>query len=476
MAPVINLEVKEIAKYSLKTKLSLIIILITLFTVLSISFLANFFINKHFQSYIIKKQEQTTQEIIGTLDNYYNKNANSWDIDSIQTLGMHSLYDGYIIKVYDVKNQLIWDAESHNMGLCAKIMTEISEKMELTYPRINGKFTSNNFTLTQNNMSIGSVDISYFGPYFLNENDFQFLNILNIILISIGIFSFIFSIIIGWLISKPLTNIILKISKVTQKMTSGNNIIKIEEKTNTKELDELISSINYLSDSLNRQENLRKQLTSDVAHELRTPLTTVATHIEAMIEGVWEPTSERLKSCYEEIIRITKIIHDLENIAKIERDNLELKKTYIDLYEIANKVLNSFEIDIKNKNLKVSITGSASNILADRDRISQVIFNLLSNAIKYTPDYGEININFSESEESIIFTVKDSGIGISKDELPFIFERFYRADKSRNRNTGGTGIGLAVVKSIISAHGGKVDVQSKLNEGSCFYVTLPKQL
>lgn len=340
-------------------------------------------------------------------------------------------------------------------------------------PKLDGEFTSQSYDLGKNGQIVGTVNIGYFGPYFLSENDFQFLRALNALLIGIGALSLVFSVVMGWYMAKRLTSPILKTVAVAKQMSGGDTAMRIEEKSSIKELSELIGSVNHLADSLSTQENLRKQLTADVAHELRTPLTTVGAQIEAMIEGVWEPTPKRLQSCQEEIIRISKLVVDLENLAKVESGNLKLDKTYISLKEISEKVVRNYETEIRTKNLSVTIDGICPDIMADYNRISQVMINLLSNAIKYTPHDGSILVTISATADFVEVSVKDTGIGISEVELPFVFERFYRADKSRNRMTGGSGIGLAIVKSIITAHGGSVSVESRLNEGAEFKLKLP---
>ena len=461
-------------KHSLRTKLSLTIALVMLLTVASISFLSNILIQKEFTNYLTIQQEKRTQEIIDSLSQQYDVNTKTWDADFVHTIGMYALYDGYIVKVYDLQNQTIWDAETCDMSLCTKVMDDISHRMDTKYPQINGEFMSKTLPITKDGEVIGTANISYFGPYFLSVDDFQFLNALNTILIGIGIFSLVFSVIVGTILAKRLSSPILKTVNVAKQISDGDYDVRIEEDSNTRELNELIIAVNHLADSLGKQESLRKQLTANVAHELRTPLTSIGTHIEAMIEGVWEPTNERLQSCHEEILRIGKIIQDLENLAKVESENLKLDKTQINLTELSEKAVGNFEADIDKKNLKVSIDGTSSDIFADRDRISQVLINLVSNAVKYTPENGVIKIFISEDKQFVRLRVNDNGIGIPQDELPYVFERFYRADKSRNRMTGGSGIGLAIVKSIVSAHGGMVEAESHLNEGSCFIVKLPK--
>jgi signal transduction histidine kinase len=341
-------------------------------------------------------------------------------------------------------------------------------------PGTAGKFTVNNYDLKRDGYLIAEASISYFSPYFYNDDDFRFLDALNVILAGGSIFSLLLAISVGWVLARHMSSPIRKTAEIAKQMSGGNYVVRMEETTNIRELGELMHSVNQLAHSLSRQESLRKQLTADVAHELRTPLTNIATHIEAMMEGIWDPTPERLSSCHEEIERINKLIQDLENLAKVESDNLKLDKTQISLLELLKKTLSSFEADIAVKKLNVSVDGICPDVLADQRRMQQVLINLLSNAVKYTRPGGTIHMAFSETNDSVLLAVEDNGIGIPQEELPFIFERFYRADKSRNRLSGGSGIGLAVVKAIVTAHGGKIEVKSHFENGSSFLVTLPK--
>jgi len=461
-------------EFSLRSKLSLSIALVVLLTVALISFLSNYLIRDQFKDYVTNQQQKTARQIVESISVQYDAAAESWNTDFIHTIGMYALYDGYIVKVYDKDGKSLWDAETCDMDLCVRVMDDISYRMMTEYPLINGKFTTATYTLRQGMREIGTVSIGYYGPFFLSEEDFHFLDSLNRILIGIGVFSLLISAITGIFLAKHLSRPILKTVEMTRDIADGKYSARIRENTGTKEVDQLIGSINHLAQSLEKQEALRRQLTADVAHELRTPLTTVQTHMEAMLEGIWEPTPERLESCYDEMNRLGNLVSDLENLAKVESENLKLNKSRISLREMTEKVLVNYEKEMKDRNLSVEVAGNCSDISADRDRIGQVLVNLISNAVKYTPDGGEIQITLSDTEDSVVFNIRDSGIGIPEEEIPYIFERFYRADKSRNRNTGGSGIGLAIVKSVVSAHGGTVEVESRLNEGSNFIVKLPK--
>ena len=197
--------------------------------------------------------------------------------------------------------------------------------------------------------------------------------------------------------------------------------------------------------------------------------------MEAMIDGVWEPNKERLSSCHEEILRINRLVGDLEKLSKYEGENLILNKSAFDIKELVMTISNNFETDFKNKAIKFSISSESLFLKADRDKISQVFVNLLSNAVKYTPPGGNISITTYKDLDDNCIKIKftDTGYGISLEDLPYIFERFYRADKSRNRMTGGSGIGLAIAKAIIDAHEGGISVTSEIDKGTEFIVSLP---
>jgi signal transduction histidine kinase len=192
------------------------------------------------------------------------------------------------------------------------------------------------------------------------------------------------------------------------------------------------------------------------------------------MEGVWEPTPERLKSCYEEIGRLSGLVSDLEKLSQAENDGTNLRKTPVDLLEAARAVSAGFARGCAKKHIALAVAGASAVVLADKDRISQVIANLLANAVRYTPENGHIRITARDTPEHGVLAVEDDGIGISEQDLPLIFERFYRADASRTRKTGGAGIGLAIVRSIVAAHDGTVTAESRMGHGSRFTVMLPK--
>ncbi|MDR1156715.1 MAG: HAMP domain-containing protein [Oscillospiraceae bacterium] len=456
---------------SLQARLSLTIALAVLLTVALISLLANLLISRRFENYIMRQQSVRTADIVENILHQFN--GLTWDTEALHAAGMYALYDGYIVKVYDKEDRLVWDAENHDMTLCHQVMDEISQRMEKRRPS-GGQFVTRDYPLLHDGRPVGRTSIGYYGPYFLSENDFQFLSALNEILVSVGLFAMAVAFVIGGLLARRLARPITKTVDITKQIAEGNYAIRFEERTKTRELSELVATVNHLSVALRRQETLRKRLTADVAHELRTPLAAVGAHLEAMLEGVWEPTAARLRSCHEEIRRLGTLVQDLECLAQVDSDNTHLDLAPVNLLEAARSASESFSAALRNKQLTLTVEGPAVAVLADRDRLSQVTTNLLSNAVKYTPEQGRIRLTTADLGTQGALSVEDTGPGIPETSLPLLFERFYRADQSRARETGGAGIGLAIVKSIVEAHQGTVTVESRPGEGSRFTVTLPK--
>ena len=307
------------------------------------------------------------------------------------------------------------------------------------------------------------------------ENDIQFFNAANKIIDIIGIISIGSIIIISIIISKSIANPILKVSKMAKLIGEGNYKKEVSYKSNIREIDDLISSINKLSNELKEQENLRKQLTEDIAHELRTPLTSIIGHLDTIIAGVWQPTNERLISINEEVIRITNLVDKLRKLAKFDKEKNNLNKEIVDLKKYIKSIAYNYEGKALEKNIIIKYKLEDIKALIDKEKFAQVIINILANAIKYNNGNNEIYISSFKKDDNIVISIKDYGVGIAKSEQKNIFERFYRVDKSRGANEKGMGVGLTIAKSIVNAHGGEIKVYSEINKGSEFIITLPNE-
>jgi two-component system phosphate regulon sensor histidine kinase PhoR len=231
---------------------------------------------------------------------------------------------------------------------------------------------------------------------------------------------------------------------------------------------------------LKELEKIRQDFVANVSHELRTPLTTIKGYAETLLEGALK---EEVAFQFVQIIRrhtdrLTKIVEDLLMLSKIESREFQLKKEVISLPGFIDDVIDFVKELAEKKKISISRDQipSSLSVEADRNYLEQVLINLLDNAIKYTPEGGSVTISPIEKDAGEIeFSIEDNGIGIPKEDLPRIFERFYRVDKGRSQELGGTGLGLSIVKHLIQAHGGKVWVVSQPGKGSTFCFTLPKQ-
>jgi len=468
-------------KYSLRTKLSLSYIAVVLISVLPISIITNLLLDKHFKEYIIENQEQKNIEIVFQVKQQY-KSDSEWDMAAIGNICINALKQGMIIKVMDSSEKIIWDARSHDNELCEQMLAHIEKNMSSRYPNWEGRYVEKIYPITNNLNKVGKVIIGYYGPYYFNDSDLAFINTINRLLVGVGVFSLVLSFLFGSFMARKLSTPISRVITTAQMISKGYFADRLTEPSGTKEIAQLTETINNLAETLENQEVLRKRLTADVAHELRTPLATLQSHMEAMIDGIWKPDIERLKSCHEEIIRINRLVGDIEKLAKYESENIILTRTNFDIFELTKHIIQNFENDFTNKNITLELSGENETINADKDKISQVIVNLLSNALKYTQPGGAVQVeikgkgNGTKTNDTVEIVIKDTGTGIPPEDLPYIFERFYRADKSRNRLTGGSGIGLTITKAIVDAHKGKIEVKSKVGEGTEFIVSLPKGL
>ncbi len=461
-------------KQKISTQLAAGFAFIVLITVAVISITANGLISHQFEQYVAQQRKMSSEQLAQSLSFQYHAEDGTWNVDYIHGLGMYALKDGYLIRLSDAEGQVIWDAENHDMTLCHQIMQDIRTQMSQRRPDLDGNFTTYRYDLKQNDEVIGYLDVSYYSPYYLNESDFRFLDSLNRILLVVGICAAAAAAAAGAVLAKSLSVPLLKVTEITRKISDGDYGARLEnENGQTQEIAALSGAVNHMAERLERQETLRRRLTSDVAHELRTPVANVSLNLEMILDEVWEPTKDQLQSCYEELGRISGIISDLEKLRQMEAENMNLELEPVNLLELAQAVETAFEPDLKKKKLTCEVSGEAAAVMGDQRRLHQVIFNLVSNAVKYSTEGGSIQIRVKQEKHKAVLIVEDQGIGMAEEELPLIFERFYRTDLSRSRKTGGAGIGLAIVKAIVQAHQGTVTVTSKVGCGSRFTVTLP---
>jgi signal transduction histidine kinase len=504
---------KQRFTFTLRNTLLVTFVVFILAAVMSIGAGVNYFAKKSFTSYARENIQERNREITAVMAEQYDPINGVFNEAALETMGMYFVHQGYIVQVRDTNGSIVWDARACDMEECASVISEIQTRMENEH-YLSGAFKRDHYFINDTKGSgefIGEVSIETYGPFFYSKGESEFLKNLNRFLLAAGILFTILGLLISALLASGLSRPILRAAEASRRISGGEFSVRIPGRHLTRELGELSQSVNELASALENGERWQKRLTADIAHELRTPLTCLQGTIEAMIDGVWEPSPERLAGCHEEVRRLHKLVDDLNELSVIEKETLILNKSNFDLAKLLEAAAERFFPLAQEKGIEIrvevptstgpsvgsgEVSGSAvehtgRNILpvnADYDRIMQVFVNLLSNAVKYTavpedtahnsvptdavPVPALITIRGMRTKGGCTVTVSDTGSGISSDALPHIFERFYRADQSRGRNTGGAGIGLSIAAAIVAAHGGTISAASEEGRGSVFTVNL----
>lgn len=454
----------------LRNKLIISNIIVSLISILLVGLLSLNLLEINYKKLIQKNIEDKTNVIVQSLGNQIKEGE--FNIYGVESIGIDAMNNGLIIEVRNSKDDIIWDAMKFNHGMCQSILQNVI-KNTTSNTKSPIKYVTKTFDLIENGRKEGIVNISYYGPFYYRDNDLVYLTSIRNAMVFVSLVALVLSVIFGLFIATKLSAMISKVISATTMISKGN-YKKIQKDSDIEEMNTLIEAVNNLSYSLKEQEKLRKILTKDMSHELRTPLTTLQGNLEGMMDGIWEPTTERLQSCNEEVLRLYRLVGDLEKLAQVEQEDMVLNKSNFNMEQLLSNILNNFEKNFLDKNIIVCYDSEPITFYGDKDKLSQALINILSNAEKYTLDNGKIFIKCYGNEKELNITIRDTGIGIGKEHIPYIFERFYRVDESRTRATGGSGIGLAITKSIIEAHGGKVQVKSVLNKGTEFIISLPK--
>jgi two-component system, OmpR family, sensor histidine kinase BaeS len=269
-------------------------------------------------------------------------------------------------------------------------------------------------------------------------------------------------------LSRPLR----RIRAGAEAMGAGDLQARVPESGDA-EISAVAEALNSLAETLQQEESLRKESVADLAHELRTPVMGLLARIEAAQDGVLDDETANLAAMHDEALRLARLLDDLSALAEAQRPGLLLDLEEVDLAAVARAQAEAFAPAFADKGIAFAEDLAPAPVEGEPRRLEQVLGNLLSNALRYTDTGGRVEVKVAAVDSAAVLEVRDTGIGIAPDDVPHVFTRFWRGEKSRSRATGGAGIGLSIVRELVRAHGGEIEVQSAPGEGSLFRVTLP---
>lgn len=461
---------------NLTRKLMVSFIFSIIISILTASTISDIMVNKKFDKFLTEEQNKRFNEIYQDINNVFlekGENLKSQDLEE------YAKRENLYLEVRDEYNTPVCHSgmnftpmDRDHVG-CRRIHGH--HRMGHGNFKVGEGYMEKTFQLLDKNQdSIGTLIIGYVDGSYLTESGIIFKNTLSTSFFISGIIAVIFGSIISISLSKSLTDPIINITSTANEIRSGNLDSRSKVKSNVKEIAQLSNSINYLAKTLKEEESLRERYALDIAHELRTPLATLKAHLEAMVDGVWEASPRLLNILIDEIDSLAKLVEDLKSTFQDSETQLNINKSKINVSQELKNILSEFQPVFSEKGyLLESNIEKDIYMLMDRYGLKQIMHNLLSNAMKYLDNKGRVFVGLKKKDGNIEIIVEDNGAGIGKENLPFIFERFYRADISRNRDTGGTGLGLSITKTLVEAHNGQIYVESEENQGTKFIIIIP---
>jgi len=392
------------------------------------------------------------------------------------------------ITVVDMQGKVLGDSEK-----APSLMENHKDRFEIIEAVEEGFSQSTHFSDTLNyNMKYVAVRVDNSGNTLgvvrfalpLSKIQLQIQHIYRVVLLG-AIVAVVIAFTVAYFLSRSITFPISRMQDAARRIAKGDFSKKVNIKSKD-ELGELAKSLNIMAaelqqkmENLKQMDRVRTDFVANVSHELKTPLTLIKGYIETLEDRAIndkEKARKFISIIKEHTNRLENIIEDLLSLSELELSKDCLNKTEFDLKKLIDEVTLGFgyALDAKRQTLSVNHQGGDFRIKADSDKIEQVIVNLIDNAIKYTNEAGQINILLLERQNEITFTVRDNGIGIPREDIDRVFERFYRVDKARSRELGGTGLGLGIAKHIVLAHNGQISIESEINKGTKVLVRLPK--
>ncbi|MGM0878188.1 MAG: sensor histidine kinase [Bacillota bacterium] len=456
---------------SIVVKLGASILLLVLAILLPLGFI----MNQIFSGFYFSK----VQEQIDHLSDRYADSINSLDEQYLKMFELLATMIDQEIVIVDELGIVVANSGVPSLPKGEKIN---SDKFDLL---ANNSVTQNEYYDEINNkryLSIGKPIYSnkvFIGGIFVLasiEDMYKSVDIIEKSVILAGIGAIFLALGFTFILSRKLSNPLLEMEKATRKIAKGDLNTRVSKRTKD-EIGSLATAINDLAVELHRYRSNRREFLANISHELRTPITYLEGYANALENNLYQSKEEKkqyLQIIQQEAVRMSKLVNDLFELSKMEEGKVELLFEEVDLVEVVENALLKTKMKAKEKGLQLDFNRLSDFpiIYADGLRMEQIVINLIENAIRYTED-GLIKVKLSSDSNTVRLAVEDTGIGIPEEDVPFLFERFYRVEKSRSREFGGTGLGLAIVKHLVELQGGTISVKSKVGKGTCFELTFP---
>lgn len=436
---------------SLRWKLLIGIILIIALTVTAIVILVSRTTTREFDKYISQDKALKYQRLSLLLSSYYEETG-SWE--GVQRLvdRIKKAYSSRIV-LANPKGTIIADSEDKLLG---KYLEE-GWSMKIA-------------TIRKEESPVGSLFLKREKRTTIEQ---AFLDSVNRSVILASLIAGISCLIFTYFYSTKILTPIRELTNAAERIKKGNLDQNVEVYTGD-EIGKLASTFNSMAEELEEKERLRKNVVSDVAHELRSPLAKSHAYLEAIREGEMEPSPQAIDTIYRNSQVLSKLVDELHNLSKAEAGQLQLDKKKVVLKDLIMRALNRLNQDLEEKKISLNIEIPDQILLeVDPERAGQVFRNIIDNAVSQLEGGGKVEINAEKEEGEVKVKIEDNGPGIPSSDLPHIFERFYRVDKSRSKSTGGAGLGLTIAKEIVEAHEGEISVESEEGKGTTFTINLP---